>query len=333
MKIHIIFEFKDGAWGGGNQFLKALRGELIRLGRYAENPREADVFLFNSFQDINLSFRLKRQYPDKLFVHRLDGPVSLCRGSRFTLIDKVIYKINNLIADGTIFQSDFSLKSNRWLGMKDEDFQATIFNAPDNSIFHPKDDESSSLSGRKIKLISTSWSPNFMKGFYEYKYLDNNLDFNRFEYTFVGNAPTNFRNIKVIKPLDSKSLAQKLRQSDIYITASHKDPCSNSLIEALSSGLPAVALDDGGHPELIAGGGVVFRGLWDIISKIEKVADNYQFYKNNLPVFDIKSVAEKYYDFCEKIYLAKQSGQYHPKKITSLKSLILNLYLLFARYI
>ena len=30
MKVHILTEFIDGPWGGGNQFQKALRNQLIK---------------------------------------------------------------------------------------------------------------------------------------------------------------------------------------------------------------------------------------------------------------------------------------------------------------
>ena len=48
MKIHILYLFKDGPWGGGNQFLKALRNEFIKMNFYEEIPEKADVILFNS---------------------------------------------------------------------------------------------------------------------------------------------------------------------------------------------------------------------------------------------------------------------------------------------
>ena len=35
-KIHILYKFKSGPWGGGNQFLKALRTALTQKGVYAE---------------------------------------------------------------------------------------------------------------------------------------------------------------------------------------------------------------------------------------------------------------------------------------------------------
>ena len=50
---------------------------------------------------------------------------------------------------------------------------------------------------------------------------------------------------------------------------SQDDPCSNSLIEALHCGLPAIVLNSGGHPEIIGNAGVKFKNRKEIIEAIE----------------------------------------------------------------
>ena len=45
MKIHILHEFIEGAWGGGNQFLKGLRDYFIDKDVYTPHPQLADVIL------------------------------------------------------------------------------------------------------------------------------------------------------------------------------------------------------------------------------------------------------------------------------------------------
>src|SRR3546814_10291870 len=80
-RIHIFYEFQDGPFGGGNQFLKALADFLRDAGRYAVCPNDADVILFNSHRrSASDRFRgiadLKRRRPDLLVVHRVDGPMA-----------------------------------------------------------------------------------------------------------------------------------------------------------------------------------------------------------------------------------------------------------------
>lgn len=314
VKIHILFPFQEGPkGGGGNQFLKALKDRFLAAGIYEQTPEKADVILFNSHHELRRVFRLKKKFPEKVFVHRIDGPIQLYRG-KDKAVDNFIFTTNKLLADGVIFQSNWSREENRKLYRHFAKYEAVIFNAPDQNIFN-KSVKKEFNPKAKIKLIAASWSANLKKGFEIYKYLDEHLDFRKYEMTFVGNSAVVFKNIKLEKPVPSKELALIFKQHDIYVTASQSDPCSNSLIEALSCGLPAVALDDGGHPELIQKGGEIFAGKEDILQKIEKVAGNYSYYQSRLPYFSIQNISQRYLDFCQKIFEDAKNGYYLPRQV------------------
>jgi glycosyltransferase involved in cell wall biosynthesis len=331
MRLHIVFPFTDGPYGGGNQFLKALREQFRKVGSYAETPKEADIFLINSFQDIRLALQMKQAFPDVPFVHRVDGPISLYRNSRSASIDRFIFSLNEAIADATVFQSRFSMTENKILGMLDGRPEVTIFNAPDPEIFFPKTDMMEVKGNRKTRLISNSWSSNIMKGFDTYEYLDSHLDFSKFEYDFIGNSPVMFKNIRVIPPQPSGKIAALLRSADMYITASRKDPCSNSLIEALSCGLPAIALDDGGHPELLGAGGELFTDPGEIPEKIEKILTHRESYLRGLPTFSIEEKAFEYMVFFQNILEKKDAGALVPKRIMPLRHFSLSIRSLLSR--
>lgn len=319
MKINILYKFQNGPWGGGNQFLTALRKEFIKKNIYEEDPDEADIILFNSFPFraeylLNRILELKENFAEKIILYRLDGPVSFVRG-RDKDIDIIIKLFNNLFADGIIFQSHWSRGQNRKSFGIYSNYEKVIHNATDKENFN-KEISKKFNPNNKIKLIATSWSANWKKGFRIYKYLDETLDYSKYEMTFVGNSPIEFKNIKWIKPVPSNKMAEILKQHDIYITASQSDPCSNSLIESLCCGLPAVALNDGGNPELVKEGGAEFIGKEDIIEKIEKVVNNYPVYQKRIPEFSIERVGEDYYRFAENIFNDVKTGIYKPKQIT-----------------
>jgi hypothetical protein len=59
MKISINNKITEGAWGGGNQFLKALRKYFIKQECYAESLEGADVILFNSHHELKSVLKLK----------------------------------------------------------------------------------------------------------------------------------------------------------------------------------------------------------------------------------------------------------------------------------
>lgn len=314
MKIHIFYSFQKGPWGGGNQFLKALKKEFERTGVYESDFNKADAVVFNSHHNLESCFQIKRKYPNKIIMYRLDGPISSVRG-KDKEIDRIIAMFNKLFVDGIIFQSSWCKKQNKKLFGISSKYEIVVHNAPDNKIFNKKAKKEFNPN-QKIKLIAVSWSSNWRKGFNVYKYLDENLDFSRYKMTFIGNSPIEFKNIKYIKPVSSEKLAKILKQNDVFITASQNDPCSNSLIEALSHGLPAVALNDGGHPEIVQEGGELFRNKEDVIEKIEKIAKNYQNYQSQIPEFSIKKTAQNYYKFIERIYNDVSEHKYQPKKIT-----------------
>lgn len=324
MKIHILHNFQKGPWGGGNQFLKALKKEFEKQDIYEEDSERADVVLFNSYPFgaeylFDKILKLKNKYPSEIIFYRLDGPISVYRG-RDKEIDTIITIFSNLFVDGIIFQSNWCKEQNKKLFGISSSYETVIYNAAYNTIFNRTGKKEFNPS-EKIKLIAISWSSNWRKGFDLYRYLDDNLDFSRYEITFVGNTPIKFKNIKWIKPVPSKKLSEILKQHDIYLTASQNDPCSNSLIEAVSCGLPAVALNDGGHPELIKNGGELFEGEKDVIEKIEKVAKNYHYYQTKIEEFSIKKVAHGYYKFAEKIFKDMQNEKYKSKQVDFLSKI------------
>ncbi len=309
MKINILYQFRDGPWGGGNQFLKGLKKKFVERGVYEESPTSADVILFNSYPFaneylFNKLFKLKKG--GKIVIQRVDGPIYFVRGKDIQ-IDNIIYYFNKYFADGTIFQSEWSRKKSFDMGMRKNKFEAIIMNAPDEDTFPPK--TTGKLNASKFKLIATSWSSNIKKGFNIYKLLDKNLDFNKYQMTFVGNSPIKFNNINYIPPLDSKGISSILKDHDIYITASIDDPCSNSLIEALHCGLPVVVLQSGGHPEIIGKSGEIFNGKDDVLNAIDKVASNIENYRKDIIVPDIEQIADLYYEFCKKVYIKNKTNK------------------------
>ena len=313
--VHILFKFMDGPWGGGNQFLKALREYLLQHEVYCEAIQDADVVLFNSYPfgcEYELLTRLyaaKRRNPRLLVVHRVDGPIALVRG-RDLAIDRFIFDFNQTLSNGTVFQSGWSRGKCLELGMTPNAFEATILNACDPKWFYPAPANAPSA---KTRIIATSWSANPKKGFDVYRYLDGHLDFSRYEMTFVGNSPTAFTNIHHVKPVPSSQLGDHLRAHDIFITASQDDPCSNSLIEALTCGLPAVGLNSGGHPEIIGEGGVVFDGTGDVLRRTDEVAADIKRFRARIALPGMEAVGASYYEFCKTLYEAQQRAKYKSK--------------------
>ena len=299
MKIHICYNVTNSPHGGGNQFIRALKKQFISRDLYTDNPEGADIVLFNSHQCVKEICQIKNMWPSKLFIHRVDGPMRLYNDMSDTR-DDLAYLLNDRIATATIFQSAWSKEKNISMGMKDNKPNTVIINSVNSDIFNEDYKKSTT---EKVRCISTSFSSNYKKGHKYYEYLDSNLDFNRFEYVFLGNSPVQYKNIKLAGCLDTYGVAEQLKNSDLYITASENDPCSNSLLEAISCGLKVLALDSGGHTEIVANNHCLFNSEEELLSKLT----NYNLLTIPHKVATIEKVMDKYLNFFRKLNLNERN--------------------------
>lgn len=261
MKINILFPFVDGPYGGGNQFLKALKKEFERKGRYEEDSYRADAVIFNSFpfeERFKILWRLIRlKWAGKKIIHRVDGPISTYRDSN-PAVDQRIFRLNHWLADATVFQSEYSRKANIELGFKAKGIDTIIINAPDPEIFNQAGREPF-VDNRKMRLVAVSWSTHPNKGFEAYRWLDENLDFTQYEMSFAGRSPVRFKHIRELGALKSSDLSCELKKHDVFVSASRFECCSNALLEAMHCGLVPVVIRSGCHAELVGDQDLLFN--------------------------------------------------------------------------
>lgn len=300
MRIFVHYRVTDAPWGGGNQFLKGLINQFQAEGALTQIEKEAHVHFFNSHQNYQEVIKAAKTYRDATFIQRVDGPMRLYN-HRLDPRDLIVFLLARYVADGIIFQSDWSKRRLLESGFRSNGTTAScvIHNWADDRIFFPED-RVAAFSDKK-KILIASWSTNRNKGFEIYKWLDKNLDFKRFIVEFVGNSPMEFQNIQVIPPLPSRDLATKMRESDILLTASMNDPCSNIIVEALACGTPVLALASGGHPELVRGGGMLFSGKDDLLQKIDQMVLDLDVLRKGIRKSSMNRVGASYLGFCRDV--------------------------------
>ena len=115
-------------------------------------------------------------------------------------------------------------------------------------------------------------------------------------------------------PTERASILDQLSSSKIFINLETNPPCPNSVIEALSFGLPVVSIKNGSIAELVGSAGVLIEQkndpwvfdyppeLDDIDYIIEKVLRNYDYYssaarKRYLKKFTIEKIGKEYLNF------------------------------------
>ena len=273
MKIHILFPISPSPAGGGNQFLKILRHQLKKRGVWTDRIKNSEVVLFNSHQWVNRVAVLKKRYPDKIFIHRVDGPMRIYN-SWSDKRDYIVKVISSRVSDGTIFQSKWSQRENHRLGMPKNHFEKVIYNTVDPDIFN-NFNKSTLGKGDRVRLLASCWSNNPSKGFDVYQWLDSNLDWSRYEMTLVGNSPLAYKNIHHIEPIPIEALAEIIKKHDIYIFPSKYEACSNALLEAMHCGLPAIACHSSSNPEIVGWGGELYHRKEEIPLLLNKLTRNY----------------------------------------------------------
>ena len=291
--LALFHEFAPPPTGGGHQFLRALVAELERRDLTVElneiSPGTA-ACLVNSF---NFDFRRLRRFArdDVRFVHRVDGPIGTYRGFDDGT-DTRIAGLNAGLADATIVQSRYSLEAHRALGIELVE-PHVITNTVDPAVFHPPV-EREPLAGRRVRVIASSWSDNPNKGADVLRWLDQNLDSERYELTFAGRTGEVFERTRVLGPISTEPLALELRRSDVYLAPSRNDPCSNALLEALASGLPAVFRASGGHPELVGEAGIAFDDPVEVADALDRVVAELDERRAAIRVIPMGEVADGY---------------------------------------
>ncbi|KAK3249331.1 hypothetical protein CYMTET_41236 [Cymbomonas tetramitiformis] len=320
--VGIFHVFHPPPWGGGNQFLMALRAELQhRHVEVLDNqiaPHTTRVYMANAItfktEPFAQAMKKIRRHDEKLkLVHRLDGPYYCSRYGKDPrkepkIInyseDNRVYQINHQFACASIFQSKWSLEMNRLLGYKPKEPVTVIPNAVNGDIFHNRSRrEWDPYLTRQVRVLSSAWANNERKGFKTYQWLDQHLPWGRYKYTYIGNLADGYSydNIETLPPVTSEELAPLLRDHDIYIAASYLEPCSNALLEAMASGMPVIYQKGSGHDELVKEAGLGYDVAEEIPDLLEKMVANYAYYQARINILNIKQVTDMYlkvYDYC-----------------------------------
>jgi glycosyltransferase involved in cell wall biosynthesis len=293
--LAVFHEFAPPPAGGANQTLRALLGELDRRGLRVEGnviSPGTRACLFNSFNfDFERLDLFARRAHGVRMVHRVGAVTSLYRGYDDGT-DALAASVNARLADATIAISHATIEMYRSIGIELVE-PRVVHNPVDSAIFHPEG-RIAFDRGRPIRLICSSWSDNPRKGAPVYRWLEDHLDWGRFEFTFVGNTSVPFERIRQVPPLPSAGLADVLRQHDIFVTATEHDAYSNSLVEALSCGLPAVYLDSGGSGEAVKEAGFAFSDREELPALLDRLADEYEQRQALISLPSLDEIADQY---------------------------------------
>ncbi len=289
----ILYDFDQTA-GGGKSFLSSFRDYLLAKKQYADNAESSDIIILNSHNHLEEAQRLKVKFNgQKTFVHRIDGPMRTYN-QWYDVRDFTVQYVLDFISDCAIFQSKWSLKNHTFLYGDPKVPVAVIHNAANMNFFYPGEKTQTG----KIKIIGSAWSHQKNKGGDYYDYLEENLDFNRFEMSFVGKTIGRYSKIKCLGILDQKQLGEELKKNHIYFFPSLYEACSNALLEGIASGLIPMVRAGSSNLEVVEDSRLQFSSYSEAIIKLNRInlSESYQF-KNP----DFNHIAQQYIDFASAI--------------------------------
>ncbi|OGS18701.1 MAG: hypothetical protein A2219_00020 [Elusimicrobia bacterium RIFOXYA2_FULL_50_26] len=271
-------------WGGGNQWASQIASFLGSRGYEVcynlnapldciimADPRPEGLVSFG-VEDIE---NYKSRYPETPCIHR----VNECDLRKGTSHVDAILKSANGIADFTVFISDWLLHyhAEKWFDAKKP--HAVIYNGADTKIFNP-------LGGRvyrrgeMFRIVTHHWSDNRMKGFEDYRQLDEVIaggSLPGVEFFVIGRWPAELKWKKAVTspPTYGRRLAHLLRQCHAYITASKWEPAGMHHVEGAQCGLPVIYhRDGGGIVEAARRYGISFDG--DLPAAVNAAMENYE---------------------------------------------------------
>ena len=161
-----------------------------------------------------------------------------------------------------------------------------------------------------MRILISSWSNNWIKGFEIYQYIDFLLEeFVNIDVDFIGRSPIGFRNIKNLGIMEHDELIKSYGKYDIYLTASLFDPCSNSLAEAISNDCMVIVRDSGGHKELINNYDLCFKNQRELYFIFKNLKKNYELFlqRKISSNFNSKNSFELYLELFSKLKSPKSN--------------------------
>ena len=314
MKISIGTKIQKGPWGGGNLFAINISRYLEEKGHkvvYNLKDNDIDIILLTdpradsesaSFDHYDIFYYKNFINPNTVVFHRINE----CDERKGTNYINKYYIKANKVADATIFVSSWLMKIYNEQGLVTNN-QKVILAGADKNIFNTSSRVKWNKTS-KLKIVTHHWGADWNKGFEIYKQIDEKLDEKEFsdffEFTFIGNLPNGFKfnNASHINPLVGVELARKLKENNIYLTASVNEPSGNHHIEAAQCGLPLLYINSGGIPEYCKGYGVSFESS-EFFNKLLELKANYQDYFNKVSNYPNNSVkmSSEFLSFFEEI--------------------------------
>ncbi len=295
--IRIFIDFIPDGTGRGN-FAGRLINALEDLG--------AECSFSWSGCDVALGFSTWKTQTKLPKVLRLDGILFYDTNKQVDKRKKVLASINN--SDMVIYQSEFSMKIlSEYFGIE----------KPYSIIYNGADLSKSDSSGNAVFIASQyiynrtpeKRIPELLSIAADYVSLNSDITF--YVAGHCANLRRTSKRIKLLGFVDNSELKKMLRDASVLLTGSYFGWCENTIVEALTTGVPVICFGGHGSEELVKTDGYVIKQDEITVDKLKSniippinrdevicaldtvLSTKYNIYR---PDLDIKNIAKKYYE-------------------------------------
>jgi glycosyltransferase involved in cell wall biosynthesis len=288
-KIYFSLKPIKGSYGGGNFFVKNMVKYLKSKNYIIVYELESDIDIIfiidprrNTYENV---VEYKEKNPNVKIIHRVNEN-DMKREKSINIEPLLIetMKIANIVVFVSKWLHDYFIEKYKLSDLNTK----YIINGCDEKTFYPyKNDDLSKKKlnfkiNDKIRIVTHHFSSNYLKGFHIYNEIDKLLNSKQnFEFTFIGNYNENYKpkNINLIGSCNGDRLAKKLRNFDIYLTATQYEPGAMHYLEGLSCGLPVLyCINSGGTKEVCNKYGEEYSDIKSFLEKLELIRNNYEKY-------------------------------------------------------
>ena len=315
MNASLGMNLQPGAWGGGNQFGRALarylRDKGVEVSFDLESP-DLDIILMAepdarlrisaySHRDI-LRYLLLRN-PGCIVVHRINN-TSEARDDESQAFNRFRIAANK-VADYTVFVSKWVHARYVEAGFSSPHY-SVILNGADNGLWQRK--QQLERSG-KLRLVTHHWSGHPNKGFDIYKELDEMLESSHWSqlvsFTYIGRLPDgfHFEASRYLGVLSGHALVEEIQKHDVYLTASKYESGPMHCVEGALCGLPLLYRESGALPEYCSGFGVSFTAE-NFEQKLQEMMETYDHWLDRMKYYPhtAERMCEQYHDLFVELF-------------------------------
>jgi glycosyltransferase involved in cell wall biosynthesis len=291
LKINIAFPTKPASYGGVGTFQKNISSYFLKEG-YSVSHGTIDKNKLNVILIMGgtkrLLWLLKNKIKGVPIIHRLDGKNWQHRLQNFGFLYFIkseirlciIKIIRKYFSNGIIYQSKFIRD---WWQSNDIVIKPSV--VINNGTFSNK------LNNYE-KPHDVICVEGELNGKPAYSILDNIKDF---KVNVLGGYDVNYNfqnNINMLGKVSKEKVHKLFKDSKIFVNLETNPPCPNSMIEALSHGLPIISINNGSASEIIGDAGILIeqendpwqyntpKDLSNIDKYIKHILENYDEYQS-----------------------------------------------------